>query len=188
MSSSLLPSSKYNVERSTRITGGEDQFAAMVLFYDATRERETDSPPTLLCRESRLEDTGAETCWYSRAIVGNANADAALPQRRCREADASAAARERIDGILRQHLDGPLEQDRIAIYRRGTTIVLDIDRDGIGEGWHASTEIGSDSIDKSRDVDRLALGLATNALESVRDPVEPFEIGTHVNGGRVRRR
>src|SRR5690242_7831533 len=174
MSSSVLPSSKYNVERSTRITGGENQFPAMVLFHDAPRERESDSPAALLGGESRLEDTRAEPRWDARPIVGHSDADAAVWERCRREADASSTAGEGIDRILREHFDGPLEQDGVAIHGRRATIVHDIDGEGVREGRHARTKVGRYPIDESRHVHRLALRLADDALGALRDAIGPL--------------
>src|SRR3954469_8408037 len=105
----------------------------MVLFHNATRERETNSPSTLLRRESRLEDARAEPRWYAWSVVGDSDADTAVREGRSRKADAAAAAGERVDRILREHLDSPFEQHRITIHGRRAAIMRDIDGDGVRE-------------------------------------------------------
>src|SRR5690349_2451222 len=183
----VLPSSKYNVERSAGIGGGENQFPAMVLFDDASRERQTDAPAALLCRESGLEDAGAEARRDARPVVGNTNAHATVMKSGSRHANATATTGKRVDRILGEHLDRPLEQHGITIDRSGRPVVGDIDCDRVRERRDARTKISSNPIDEQCHVNRLTFRVAANAFKPMRNAIESFEICAHVSGRRLRR-
>src|SRR5437763_12441858 len=107
---SVLPLSKYNVERSAGIGGSENQFAAMVLFDNATREGESDAPSALLRRETRIEHARSKARGNAGPVVGDADAHSAVRNASGRHANPAAASSECVDRVLGQHLDGPLEE------------------------------------------------------------------------------
>src|ERR1051325_370818 len=183
----VLPSSKYNVERSTAVGTIEDQFSAMVLFDDAFRERESDAPPTLLRRESRLENARPQTGRNTRSVVGDTNANAAVGKGRCGEVNMSTPTRERVDGILCEYLDGPFQQHWVSVDALGIAFVLHVDRDRVRQCRYSSAKIRRHAIDEIGDIHGLDLRFAPDALEGVGDAIEPLEIGPHVPCGCARR-
>src|SRR5687768_14688325 len=86
----------------------------MAVADDATRQRQADSPPFLLGRESGLEDSAPELSRDSRTVVGDANAHLPFGKRGRGELDAPPPTGKRVDRILRQRLDGPLKKDWIS--------------------------------------------------------------------------
>src|SRR2546428_14179102 len=93
------------------------QAPAVLLLDDAAREREPDPPAAGLGGRARLEQAAADLWGQPGTIVVHAHAGDS-PERVHGNVDASAASRERIDGVLDHRLDGPLDEHRVA-ERRG---------------------------------------------------------------------
>ena len=97
-----------------RSDGGELQRAAVILLDDAAREREADAPPARLRREAGLEDAARASRAECRGR--RPRREDAPPSGRALggDRDAAAAAGERVDRVLDEHLERPLEQHRVA--------------------------------------------------------------------------
>lgn len=182
----MLPSSKYNVERSASIRGYEDQFTAMVLFHDATGERQSDPPAALLRGESRLENLRPQTGGNSRSIIRDPNPNGTVGHAGGRKANAATASSERIYRVLREYLYCPFEENGIALDPCRCAVVFDIDGDGVRECGNSRAKVHRDPIDERANVDRLAFWLPADALETMRHAVEALEVGPHVSRGRAR--
>ncbi len=100
---------------------------------------------------------------------------------------ATAAPGQSVDGVLRQHLDGPLEKHGVAFHLRQTGLLVVLHHDRVGERRYPRLEVAGDAGDERAGVDVVELRLAPDALEPVGDAIEPIEIGAHVQRGRGRR-
>src|SRR5687767_14787123 len=152
----------------------------MILLDDASSEREADPPPARLRRESGLEDLSAQLARDARSVVGDAQTGAAARSRHGAKADGAASASERIDRVLHEHLERPLEEHGVSPHVDRIWWRAHLDRDGVSELRHAGAEVGRDPLDQLTRVDRIAARLTTDALEAVGDAIEPLEVGAHV--------
>ena len=126
----------------------------------------------------------------SRGMPGPSSATAItaaiVGSRDGRQTDVSAAPGQRVDGILGQHLDRPLEEHGVAVDARQVGLDGRIDHHSVRERGHACPEVPRDPLDDRPDVHWLELRLATNPLEAMRHAIESLEIAPHVRHGGVR--
>src|SRR5436190_14790427 len=105
---------KNNLERRSLGRWRENKLTTVILLDDSLGEREPDAPPALLCRKAGFEDAVSQLSRHARSVIRDTNDDGVVGTRLRRQLHHAAATGERVDGVFCQHLDGPLEQYRIA--------------------------------------------------------------------------
>src|ERR1700682_5799667 len=110
-----MRSAEYHVERRAPLGGNEHQLSAMTVAHDTASERKADPPPFLLGRESRIEDLVTDLARNAGSIVRHADSHSTFRQRLRRDLDLAIPPRQRIDRILRQRFERPLEQHRVTL-------------------------------------------------------------------------
>src|SRR5690348_3721969 len=141
----------------------------MALLDDPSREREADPPAALLGGKARLEDPRTKVARDAGAVVRHGDDGAAVRTRARGDDDASAAAGERVDGVLHEDLERPLEEHGVAAHGYGLRVRRDVDLDGVGECGDPGAKVARDAIDEGVQVDRFGAPLAADALEAMRD-------------------
>src|SRR5438034_957260 len=147
----------------------------MAVPNDATGEGQSDSPPLFLGRESRVEDLVPNLARDSRPVVRDANAYPALRQRLRRYLDPAVAPRQRVDGVLRQRLQGPLEKHGVALNHQ-ITVVRRAHGHTLRESGNAGAEVSRDAIHQPSEIDRLLAWRTTDTLESVGNAFQSLQV------------
>ncbi len=158
----------------------------MAVANDPARQGKTDPPPFLLGGETRVEDLVPDLTRYSRTVVSHAHAHPSFGQRDGGDVHAAIPTSESVDCVFRQGFERPLEQNFVALDDQ-LALVRRRDRHALRESRHPGAKVRRHPVDQLTEIDRLLARRPSDALEAVRDPLEPFEIGLHVIESRARR-
>src|SRR5512145_2461502 len=104
---------QFDQERCTGVGRLEGQIAAVRVLDDALGQREADAPPTLLGGDTGLEEAAADVAVHPGPVVSDPHHRPTTLGTHL-DADGALPSLQRVDGVLHQRLEGPLEQHGIA--------------------------------------------------------------------------
>ena len=153
----------------------------MGVLDHAARERQTDAPPATLRGDSGLEQSAADLLGNARPVIDHPHFRRSL-LRADPQDNRSAASLQRVDGVLDQRFQRPLEQHRIALDHGTHAGRLEPQLDRVGPAREAGTVVAGHPVRQRTETDRLPPRGIADPLESPGHALEPLRVGREVIG------